>query len=56
MIESRPNKKTPWQYIFFIDLEGHHSDKSVESALNGLKEYANEFKILGSYPKKSFKS
>jgi chorismate mutase / prephenate dehydratase len=56
MIESRPNKKTPWQYIFFIDLEGHYENETVKKALVGLKSYATEFKILGSYPKKSFKS
>lgn len=55
MIESRPNKKAQWQYVFFIDLEGHYNDEAVKKALEGLQNYANKFKILGSYPKKSFK-
>ncbi len=55
MIESRPNKKSPWKYIFFIDFEGHFSDEKVQSAFNGIKGVSTEFKILGSYPTKECK-
>ncbi len=50
-IESRPSKIRPWEYYFFIDLEGHHSDKRVGRALADLKREAAYLKILGSYPK-----
>ena len=55
MIESRPNKKSPWKYIFFIDFEGHFSDTKVQKALEGIKSVSTEFKILGSYPTKECK-
>ena len=55
MIESRPNKKGPWKYIFFIDFEGHFSDVKVQKALEGIKSVSTEFKILGSYPTKECK-
>lgn len=49
-IESRPSKETPWEYIFFVDLEGHLSDEPVATAMEGLKACVNRLKILGSYP------
>lgn len=50
-IESRPSPKRKWEYIFFIDIDGHQSDKGVDKALQELKQQAALFKILGSYPK-----
>lgn len=50
-IESRPTKKKVWQYIFFIDFEGHISDKKVICTLEKLKEHCIFLKVLGSYPK-----
>jgi chorismate mutase/prephenate dehydratase len=49
-IESRPSRETPWEYIFFLDLEGHLSDEDVECALEQLTERVSRLKILGSYP------
>jgi len=49
-IESRPSKDTPWEYIFFADLEGHASAPAMKAALLGLSECANRLKFLGSYP------
>ena len=49
-IESRPSKMRKWSYVFFIDLEGHISDKSIIEALSELKKLDIEFKNLGSYP------
>ena len=53
-IESRPAPERKWEYIFFIDIDGHHDVGSVKKALAGLKDQASLFKILGSYPKASF--
>ncbi|MDI6752299.1 MAG: ACT domain-containing protein, partial [bacterium] len=50
-IESRPSKTRPWEYIFFIDFEGHSQDEKVKSALAELEEMCIYLKILGSYPK-----
>lgn len=50
-IESRPTKQTPWEYNFYLDFEGHRSEKRCAEALNALEKYAAFIKILGSYPK-----
>jgi len=50
-IESRPSRKRKWDYVFFIDIEGHVSDKAVKRALAALERRASLFKVLGSYPR-----
>jgi chorismate mutase/prephenate dehydratase len=50
-IESRPSHKKKWDYVFFIDIEGHADDKHVAKALVELKKRASLFRILGSYPR-----
>ena len=50
-IESRPSRKRKWDYVFFIDIEGHVSDPPVAKALASLEKRASLFKILGSYPR-----
>ena len=50
-IESRPSPIKIWEYVFFIDIDGHQLDKNVAKALQELKKQAALFKILGSYPK-----
>ena len=50
-IESRPFKKKAWEYIFFLDLEGHAEETVVHEALEELKGYCTLFRVLGSYPK-----
>ncbi|MEE8365110.1 MAG: prephenate dehydratase [Gammaproteobacteria bacterium] len=52
-IESRPAPDRKWEYIFFIDIDGHQNSDNVQKALLELKGQANRFKILGSYPKAS---
>ncbi len=49
-IESRPVKERPWEYIFFIDMEGHAEDPPVNQALLEVKGEVNFIKVLGSYP------
>ena len=49
-IESRPTKQELGRYIFLIDCEGHREEPEVAAALSGLRQYADVFKILGSYP------
>jgi len=50
-IESRPSRRRKWDYVFFIDVEGHAEEKHVAKALAALKERASLFKVLGSYPR-----
>ncbi len=50
-IESRPSKTKAWQYIFFIDLEGHIEDRKVRKALEKVRDICIDFKLLGSYPR-----
>lgn len=50
-IESRPMKNKAWEYLFFVDLDGHAKDKVIAKVLNEIKEKCVFFKVLGSYPK-----
>lgn len=48
-IESRPTKQTPWEYNFYLDFEGHRSEKRCQEALEAIKSKTKFIKILGSY-------
>jgi chorismate mutase/prephenate dehydratase len=50
-IESRPSHKRKWDYVFFMDVEGHVSDAPLAKALASLEKRASLFKVLGSYPR-----
>ncbi|MEM2896520.1 MAG: prephenate dehydratase [Candidatus Bathyarchaeia archaeon] len=50
-IESRPTRKKPWDYVFFVDFEGHRDEVECREALEELKNICSFIKILGSYPK-----
>jgi chorismate mutase/prephenate dehydratase len=50
-IESRPTKKTAWEYNFYLDFEGHRTEVKCAEALKALEKYAVFVKVLGSYPK-----
>jgi chorismate mutase / prephenate dehydratase len=50
LIESRPSKQMPWEYVFFIDFLGHKEDPHVRLALKALTEESLFVRILGSYP------
>ncbi|TGM99901.1 prephenate dehydratase [Leptospira dzoumogneensis] len=49
-VESRPTRRTSWEYNFFIDFLGHKKDPLIEEVLNTLKENTIYLRILGSYP------
>jgi prephenate dehydratase len=49
-IESRPRTGRPWQYIFYLDFEGHCRDPECEAAMMGLLRRSSFVKMLGSYP------
>jgi len=50
-IESRPSRRGMWDYVFFIDVDGHRENDKVVRALTALEQAAGMYKILGSYPK-----
>ena len=49
-LESRPARHTLWDYVFFVDLEGHCQDEALAKALVELEKRAAWVKILGAYP------
>ncbi|MCR4303623.1 MAG: prephenate dehydratase [Gallionella sp.] len=49
-LESRPARSGLWEYVFFVDIEGHQNDGKVAAALAELKQVATFVKVLGSYP------
>ena len=50
-IESRPSRRRKWDYVFFIDIEGHVEDPGMAVALAELKKRCSLFRVLGSYPR-----
>jgi chorismate mutase/prephenate dehydratase len=50
-LESRPSRRGLWEYVFFIDIEGHVDDKNIARALDELRNDAPMVKVLGSYPR-----
>lgn len=49
-LESRPSRMGLWEYVFFVDVEGHQKEEAVRVALQEVRERAGFLKILGSYP------
>jgi chorismate mutase/prephenate dehydratase len=49
-IESRPSRRRPWEYVFFMDFAAHRADPVVQGVLAALKERCLFLKVLGSYP------
>lgn len=49
-IESRPTKRKAWEYVFFVDLEGHKSESRIKKALSALCRTTASLRVLGSYP------
>lgn len=49
-LESRPARTGQWEYLFFIDLQGHQNDPPMAQALSQLRNTASFLKVLGSYP------
>jgi chorismate mutase/prephenate dehydratase len=51
-LESRPARQGQlWEYVFFIDIEGHEADAQVRAALDEMRRAASLFKVLGAYPR-----
>lgn len=50
-IQARPLKGTPWEYVFFIDLEGHLKQPNVRAGYEAAAAFANSHRVLGSFPR-----
>jgi len=50
-IESRPSRRQNWDYVFFIDLEGHAEESPLKEALAEMEENSSLFRLIGAYPK-----
>ncbi|HUU54894.1 MAG TPA: prephenate dehydratase [Armatimonadota bacterium] len=49
-IQSHPTKQTPWEYMFFVDVQGHRDDPRLSEALGKLRDHTLILRLLGSYP------
>lgn len=50
-IESRPARERAWEYVFFIDFEGHSDDERIQMALTKMQPFCSSLRVLGSYPR-----
>lgn len=50
-IESRPAPRRAWEYVFFLDLDGHEADEPIAAAIQDIRRSNAEVKLLGSYPR-----
>ena len=50
-IESRPSRRRAWEYVFFVDIDGHAADPRVGAAIEAVRTQCESLKVLGSYPK-----
>jgi len=50
-IESRPGRERPWDYIFYVDVDGHAADAALHDALDELRRHTTFCRMLGSYPR-----
>ncbi|WP_257275486.1 MULTISPECIES: prephenate dehydratase [unclassified Endozoicomonas] len=50
-VETRPSRTGIWNYVFFIDFEGHKDDPVIQKVLGKLADRVNDLRVLGSYPK-----
>ena len=51
-IQSRPLRNRPWEYLFFLDFDGHIQDKHIARVIETVRKRSLFLKVLGSYPRK----
>jgi len=52
-IESRPQRQAKWEYVFFVDIDGHQAEPRIAAALAKVAATASMLRVLGSYPRAS---
>ena len=50
-LQLRPIAGKPWEYVFFLDIEGHPGQPKVREALSAASDVANSHRVLGSFPR-----
>ncbi len=50
-LESRPRKDPPWEYVFYLDLDGRRSDKPVAASIRAARRVTTFLEVLGTYPR-----
>jgi len=50
-IESRPSRQGTWEYMFFVDVEGHIDESPLVEVSQSIQSHSKFFKLLGSYPR-----
>ncbi|MEO0321809.1 MAG: prephenate dehydratase domain-containing protein [Myxococcota bacterium] len=50
-LESRPASRGPWRYVFYLEMDGHVSDRNVVTALEDVRATSRHVRVLGSYPR-----
>ncbi len=50
-IESRPSRRKKWEYVFFVDLDGHADEPSMKAALEEMRGVTSMLRVLGAYPR-----
>jgi chorismate mutase/prephenate dehydratase len=48
-LHSRPNVESPWEYLFFLELDGHFQDEKVQRAIKALEAETEKCRVMGSY-------
>jgi len=52
-LESRPLPQRPWEYLFYIDVEGNVQDERMRGALDAMREFTGSLRVLGCYPSRT---
>jgi len=52
-LHSRPAGREPWDYVFYVEIGGHATERSVITALEGVKRSAKYLRVLGSFPQEA---
>ena len=50
-LESRPRKEPPWEYLFYLDLDGRRSEKPVAASIRAARKVTTFLEVLGTYPR-----
>ena len=50
-IESRPSRRRKWDYVFFVDVDGHAEEAPLAEAIEEIRAQSDLFRVLGAYPK-----
>lgn len=50
-IEKRPSRRVNWEYVFFIDVQGHADAPAVKTAIDAARQHCLQLNVLGGYPR-----